>query len=1115
MTTSAPSSKKFLLYICRRCLVSAVMPLAICWCFALAALFVFVRLALGRLSVRAMAGLPAVFPPAILSRALFVSSLVVVVGGATGCGSGESVTGMQSSALQSGAGAATCPDGSRPTLRATGVGLRAVGGATEVDSRCLVEPLAFTLPYELEIVKGSAKSVRASLSFREASSGRTYRCDYRSNGPVAGSERSLPFGNCTGSLRAGLARSADWVQLSLDTDKSTGAPIEVRVHLGSNEPANRTVISASSTLSGAALELPSGAASDFEHFALDAIPGAEPGTPINLGIHGASSVGAGAFVSALDRGPLAALPASAGGAAYRLTLPYDPAQLAAFGASESDIFVYEISEFKPWQVPTVLAIRRDIEIDSMNHTVTLPISSAVGFISAVKAGARRIPFNGGPVMTGHVPVHIIYYGTWTTLQKNIVEDLLSNLGGSDWLGVLNSYNDSSGSTPSTDVVLGQTYVAPNPRSPFPTDDLSAAQGIVKAAVDGKHLPSDDHALYLVMLGNDITGDASADNACGWHSSDRLLDPLHLFGPIIKFGVIRNPSNIVGGSGSCYPNVSTQPNSPNGDREADAMATVIAHEIAESLSDPEGNSGWSTVIGKKDVENADNCAWLFGQTYKVGTAPKQAHANVRLGARDYLIQQDWVNIGSGYGYCSMRVEDDQASLATYSTTLPDPPAGENVRPMIYGKQYSASFSYANSGDSNWRDDGPNGEQYALGSQSPQDNDLFGVGGRVSVVGRVTPGSAYTFTFPFSAASLPPGLPQTFQWRMVREAVRWFGDPTPPIIVRPVFNSSELVAHDVPFVHTDDSVDVSVTFRNTSGAAWRAVDGYFLQLTDFRGDTQVRLAIGESIEPGASRVFSANIAAPSSPGTFPIRLQMAQDGLGRFGPALEAMLNVVGVDRGQFVSQTVPSAMELGLDYEVRATFRNTGTSTWGPSFRLAASGPFTVKSSVVTSVAPGAQYEVVALLTPTSPNAPLPAQATLNLALANGDNVIARGDDVTVEIRQGSGVTLAECTDFNVPDRMIAGQIYRVINVMRNAGGTTWTTDYYLGSTPPGDTTWGVSTVPLTQRFSRGLIPIRVRHHRARAWYSHVRVHDVRELRLPELLLRPVRSGSNRHPHRLR
>jgi hypothetical protein len=80
--------------------------------------------------------------------------------------------------------------------------------------------------------------------------------------------------------------------------------------------------------------------------------------------------------------------------------------------------------------------------------------------------------------------------------------------------------------------------------------------------------------------------------------------------------------------------------PNGSSGADGMASIIAHELEEAASDPELNA-WYDGSG---AENADKCAWTFGSTY---AALNGAFANMKLGARDYLIQQNWVNSGSGF------------------------------------------------------------------------------------------------------------------------------------------------------------------------------------------------------------------------------------------------------------------------------------------------------------------------------------------------------------------------------------------------------------------------------------------------------------------------------------
>jgi len=81
-------------------------------------------------------------------------------------------------------------------------------------------------------------------------------------------------------------------------------------------------------------------------------------------------------------------------------------------------------------------------------------------------------------------------------------------------------------------------------------------------------------------------------------------------------------------------------SPNDDPGADAMISVMSHELEEAATDPQG-TGWYDSTG---AENADKCAWTFGTTF---TAPNGATANMTMGGRNWLIQRNWVNASGGF------------------------------------------------------------------------------------------------------------------------------------------------------------------------------------------------------------------------------------------------------------------------------------------------------------------------------------------------------------------------------------------------------------------------------------------------------------------------------------
>jgi hypothetical protein len=110
---------------------------------------------------------------------------------------------------------------------------------------------------------------------------------------------------------------------------------------------------------------------------------------------------------------------------------------------------------------------------------------------------------------------------------------------------------------------------------------------------------------------------------------------------IKYSFIGNPVHCVaqGGVADCQGEASNINASPNNDPGVDAMISVLAHESAEATSDPDLNA-WYFPNGQ---ENADKCAYMYGTQFI--TEANGSKANVIMGNRDYLIQQNWIASGS--------------------------------------------------------------------------------------------------------------------------------------------------------------------------------------------------------------------------------------------------------------------------------------------------------------------------------------------------------------------------------------------------------------------------------------------------------------------------------------
>ncbi len=97
-----------------------------------------------------------------------------------------------------------------------------------------------------------------------------------------------------------------------------------------------------------------------------------------------------------------------------------------------------------------------------------------------------------------------------------------------------------------------------------------------------------------------------------------------------------------------------------------MASVIAHELNETVTDPDINA-WFHIDGNGEVGdlcNTSNLATIFGPTFP---SLNGANANVVLSGRQFLIQQNWLN--SGGGGCAMGFNSQTPSGLTFVPVTP--------------------------------------------------------------------------------------------------------------------------------------------------------------------------------------------------------------------------------------------------------------------------------------------------------------------------------------------------------------------------------------------------------------------------------------------------------------
>jgi Phosphate-induced protein 1 conserved region len=251
--------------------------------------------------------------------------------------------------------------------------------------------------------------------------------------------------------------------------------------------------------------------------------------------------------------------------------------------------------------------------------------------SAVTTG-NAINYHGGQVMPGNVNVYFIWYGDWGRSNSNSpsTQNLLRTLfgeggiGGSAYAKINSTYGDNAGN------VSGELALAAETAAAYPygkrLSDANVEQ-IVTDAVSSRALPSDANGVYFVLTSSDVAETSGlCVKYCGWHSHAMLN------GSDLKFAFVGNPDR-------CPAACEWQTNSPNGISGADGMASVMTHELQESISDPHLDA-WYDTAGN---ESSDKCAWKFGP---VKTTSSGAQYNQTFAGHNWLIQMNWLNAWGG-------------------------------------------------------------------------------------------------------------------------------------------------------------------------------------------------------------------------------------------------------------------------------------------------------------------------------------------------------------------------------------------------------------------------------------------------------------------------------------
>jgi hypothetical protein len=254
-----------------------------------------------------------------------------------------------------------------------------------------------------------------------------------------------------------------------------------------------------------------------------------------------------------------------------------------------------------------------------------------------------IYYHGGRVLRSGTKVAAVYWANSTiyaggpapgatgsgTADGSIVGYFMNNLGGSPHFNINSTYTDAGG-LKIANIVQYTEFWANNVSAPSGTQSVSDAQmvAMLQAAFDGNKLNYDSSTVYAIFTEGKVNlGGGFGTQYCAYHYHGTVT-------------INSKPQTVLYAAmpyDAAYASACSDGASPNGDVGADAEVNTLAHEIEEATTDPMGTA-W---FDHRGYENADKCAWNFGTRSLSGGL-----ANIKVGTKNFLVQQNWVNAGSG-------------------------------------------------------------------------------------------------------------------------------------------------------------------------------------------------------------------------------------------------------------------------------------------------------------------------------------------------------------------------------------------------------------------------------------------------------------------------------------
>src|SRR5439155_458117 len=181
--------------------------------------------------------------------------------------------------------------------------------------------------------------------------------------------------------------------------------------------------------------------------------------------------------------------------------------------------------------------------------------------------------------------YYIWYGNWSgNTATKILPSFAQSIGGSPYFNINTTYYNGAG----THVTNSVAYSGAT--TDFYSHGTSLSDADIQAIVAAQN-PTDTSGVYFVLTSADVTASSGfCTQYCGWHTHGTIG------GRDIKYAFVGNPDR-------CPSACEAQTTGPNGNAGADGMASIIAHELEEAVTDPDLNAWYD----RRGYENADKCA----------------------------------------------------------------------------------------------------------------------------------------------------------------------------------------------------------------------------------------------------------------------------------------------------------------------------------------------------------------------------------------------------------------------------------------------------------------------------------------------------------------------------